>query len=333
MTRPLEPRYQVFVSSTFRDLEQERSKVLQAVLELRAFPAGMELFPSADDEQFEFIKREIGSSDYFVVIVGGLYGSVASDNTSFTEKEYDHAVELKKPILGFLCRDLDALPGRLLEKDPDRRARIESFRSKVERSRLVRYYGNPDELKSQVLQALTHAFRMNPQRGWVPTSETSREEDLREINHLLKRTHELEGELRELRATNAGREKFAQGEDLVQVDGLDPKLVAEHGITWDRLLVVCFGEWFPEVRGDTVHGSLYTLMKSMLQPDEYAATGSELVDRTYVAATRQFSTLGLISIRDVKIGFPHQTERSWVLTDAGVVRLGLAIGLPRRSTT
>lgn len=40
-------RYQVFVSSTFRDLEVERQKVLQAVLEIKAFPAGMELFPSA----------------------------------------------------------------------------------------------------------------------------------------------------------------------------------------------------------------------------------------------------------------------------------------------
>jgi hypothetical protein len=46
-----ERRYQVFVSSTFADLTEERQKVLQAVLEMKAFPAGMELFPSADDEQ------------------------------------------------------------------------------------------------------------------------------------------------------------------------------------------------------------------------------------------------------------------------------------------
>jgi len=41
-----ERRYQVFVSSTFKDLESERQKVLQAVLEMKAFPAGMEMFPS-----------------------------------------------------------------------------------------------------------------------------------------------------------------------------------------------------------------------------------------------------------------------------------------------
>jgi len=45
-----ERRYQVFVSSTFKDLESECQKVLQAVPEMKAFPAGMEMFPSADDE-------------------------------------------------------------------------------------------------------------------------------------------------------------------------------------------------------------------------------------------------------------------------------------------
>src|SRR3954465_1525653 len=102
MSDALERRYQVFVSSTFVDLEEERQKVLQAILEMRAFPAGMELFPSANEEQWNFIKREIESSDYYIVIVAGKYGSVAPDGLTFTEKEYDYAVEIGKPIMGFL---------------------------------------------------------------------------------------------------------------------------------------------------------------------------------------------------------------------------------------
>jgi Domain of unknown function (DUF4062) len=87
-----EVRYQVFVSSTFTDLKKEREKVLQAILESKAFPAGMELSPSADDEQFAFIKREIDLSDYYLVIVAGRYGFLADDGMSFTEKEFDYAV-------------------------------------------------------------------------------------------------------------------------------------------------------------------------------------------------------------------------------------------------
>src|SRR5439155_1656576 len=71
MSASEEPRYQVFISSTSKDLHEERQKALQAVLEMKAFPTGMEMFPSADDEQWDFIKREIESSDYYVVIVAG----------------------------------------------------------------------------------------------------------------------------------------------------------------------------------------------------------------------------------------------------------------------
>ena len=44
-------RYQVFVSSTFADLKEERSKVIQTIMELDCIPAGMEIFPAIDEEQ------------------------------------------------------------------------------------------------------------------------------------------------------------------------------------------------------------------------------------------------------------------------------------------
>jgi hypothetical protein len=128
---PYERRYQVFVSSTFNDLQTERQKVLQAILEMKAFPSGMELFPSADDEQFEFIKREIESSDYYVVIVAGRYGSVGADGVSFTEKEYDYALVAGKPVMGFLFHDLGELKGNVLEHDPATESKLLAFREKV----------------------------------------------------------------------------------------------------------------------------------------------------------------------------------------------------------
>lgn len=47
----MEKRYQVFVSSTYADLKEERQHVLQALMEMDCIPAGMELFPAADEEQ------------------------------------------------------------------------------------------------------------------------------------------------------------------------------------------------------------------------------------------------------------------------------------------
>lgn len=43
-------RYQIFISSTYEDLKEERQKVTQAILKLYHFPIGMEMF-HADNEK------------------------------------------------------------------------------------------------------------------------------------------------------------------------------------------------------------------------------------------------------------------------------------------
>lgn len=85
-------RYQIFLSSTFSDLEVERRKVMQTLLEMDCIPSGMEFFPASDEETFDFIKTVIDSCDYYVLIVAARYGSVAPDGISYTEKEYDYAL-------------------------------------------------------------------------------------------------------------------------------------------------------------------------------------------------------------------------------------------------
>ena len=72
-------RYQVFISSTFRDLRAERQAVLDAILSMNQFPAGMELFPAANEDQWSLIKGVIDDCDYYLVVSGGRYGSVGPD--------------------------------------------------------------------------------------------------------------------------------------------------------------------------------------------------------------------------------------------------------------
>ena len=90
---------QVFVSSTYADLRDERRRVSETLAKAGYIPAGMELFPAADERQLEYIKRVIDRSDYYVVIVGGRYGTLADDNLSCTEKEYEYALARKIPVL------------------------------------------------------------------------------------------------------------------------------------------------------------------------------------------------------------------------------------------
>ena len=95
----MDKRYQVFISSTFRDLRDERQAVLKAILEIDHMPAGMELFPASDDAAWQLIKDVIDASDYYVLIVGGRYGSLDDTGIGYTEKEYDYAIASGKPGL------------------------------------------------------------------------------------------------------------------------------------------------------------------------------------------------------------------------------------------
>src|SRR6476620_1722942 len=102
-------KYQVFVSSTYSDLVEEREQVIRAVLEMGHIPVGMEMFSAADEEQWRIIARQIDESDYYVVIVAHKYGSM-DGAISYTEKEYDYAVRKGVPVIGFIIDGSAAWP-------------------------------------------------------------------------------------------------------------------------------------------------------------------------------------------------------------------------------
>jgi hypothetical protein len=95
-------KYQVFISSTFADLQNERSEILKAVLDLGHIPSGMELFPAVDLNQMTYIKQIIDVCDYYVLVIGARYGSTNDVGMSFTESEYRYAREKGKVILAFI---------------------------------------------------------------------------------------------------------------------------------------------------------------------------------------------------------------------------------------
>ena len=105
----MEKRFQVFVSSTYSDLKDEREKVIHELTRVGFIAVGMEQFPATDEEQLEYIQKIIDESDYYVVIIRGKYGSLTSDGLSFTEKECDYALETKKPVLEPIRKEVESL--------------------------------------------------------------------------------------------------------------------------------------------------------------------------------------------------------------------------------
>jgi hypothetical protein len=121
-------------------------------------PAGMELFSAADEEQFSYIKRIIDECDYYVLVVGGRYGSVDDDGVSYTEKEDEYAYSKKIPVLAFLHQDIKQIPYGNVDPAAEKMEKLALFQKKVSERRMVDYWIDKDSLQSKVILSLTKAF-------------------------------------------------------------------------------------------------------------------------------------------------------------------------------
>jgi nucleoside 2-deoxyribosyltransferase len=162
----VETRYQVFLSSTYEDLKEERLEVIKALLELDCFPSGMEHFPAADDDQWTYIQRIIDQSDYYIVIIGGKYGSTDDEGKSYTQKEYEYAVEKGIPVIAFLRTDLSSIPSGQTDTDPESIRKLQEFRDLTKR-KMCKKWTSKYELAAVASRSLSRLIKHNPRAGWV----------------------------------------------------------------------------------------------------------------------------------------------------------------------
>ena len=213
-----EKRFQIFVSSTFRDLIDERQSVLRAVLELDHMPAGMELFPAADDTAWQLIKDVIDSSDYYVLLIGGRYGSLDEEGIGYTEKEYDYAKKTKKPVIPLLHATPNNLPRDKTETDPEAWKRLETFREKVESKHTCVYWTSAEDLKAKVIVGLTANIKRHPAVGWIRADAVPSDATVRDVLSLREQVSSLEAELLKIRTeAPPGIEDLMQEDDPFEI--------------------------------------------------------------------------------------------------------------------
>jgi hypothetical protein len=213
----MEKKYQVFVSSMYSDLVEERKEIIQALLELECIPVGMEMFPATNNDQWTLIKRLIDDCDYYILIMGGRYGSMSKEGISYTQMEYEYAVSQNIPVIALLHSNPDGIPSGKSEKDPEKAVKLQEFKAKVE-LKLCKYWDNPADLGSKVSRSLIRLIKDNPRIGWVKATNLPSEETTIEILELKKQIEELNKELQE-NSENApsGTESLAQGEDSIDL--------------------------------------------------------------------------------------------------------------------
>lgn len=191
----MEIRYQVFISSTYDDLKEERMEVSKCLLDNKCIPVGMEQFPASNMSQWEYITKMIDQSDYCILILAGRYGSIEEQSgIGYTEKEYNYALEHNIPVLAFLYKDIDELPSKLI----DDKEKIVTFRKKVmDSNKLAKFYTSKDNLIAEVATSINQAIREIPAVGWVRADKIYTE-NLKSYDETKKKFETIEKKLESL---------------------------------------------------------------------------------------------------------------------------------------
>ncbi|WP_457661865.1 DUF4062 domain-containing protein [Sinorhizobium medicae] len=310
-------RYQVFVSSTFADLKEERSSVIQTLMEMDCIPAGMELFPAMDEEQWRFIQRIIDDCDYYILILGGRYGSISSDGISYTEKEFDYALSLGMKVLAFIHSEPDSLPVKSTDGDPTLKLKLDAFRERVSDGRLVKFWKDPKELPGLVALSMSKTIKTYPAVGWVRANTIASSQLLREQNELHKEVEQLRAQLEHYKSNED------QVEDLASVDDKFDVVIrwetrglysgkSTVRVTWKEI----FAALAPDLQQVPSDGMLQLKLADSLYGHMYKDRTAKVDEESFKTIRVQLIALGLVTV-EYGPTLNKQMALFWRLTTKG----------------
>jgi hypothetical protein len=315
---------------------------MQALLELKCMPAGMELFPAANDTQWNWIKRVIDESDYYIVVVAGRYGSVSKETgQSYTEMEYRYAVETGKPVIGFLHEDISKLPAKFVEQSVRVRNKLETFRKFVG-SKLCKLYNSPSDLGAKVSRSLTQLREQHPATGWIRADTIPSSERIDEILKLKEENERLTEHIYRLGLQEPDTlNSLASGADKFQVEYFFDRLeenpetgrfrkVDRHYeselLTWDEIFSVVG----PDLVEENEYWSLSGLLNRLLE----IRTPPKLRRRWPKAKFQQFQVESncantiLLQLRALKL-IALNEKGHWALTPYGDNHMAKLLAVPK----
>ncbi|MDH2052865.1 DUF4062 domain-containing protein [Achromobacter marplatensis] len=331
-------KYQVFVSSTFDDLQKERAQVIKAILEMGHIPVGMEMFSAGDDEQWKVIARQIDETDYYVVVVGHRYGSITG-GISYTEKEFDYAVSKGIPILGFVIDSSIEPLAKHTDREDEKIAALRKFKAKV-KERPVGFWQSADDLHGKVSIALMKAFNTNPRVGWSRTSTVAGPEVMLELSRLSRENAELRAQLDIAKKQEVSDHRLHIQQRIDTLSAIPITLaIREKGkTTWDVIAKTNLFKVFSQIGPDMLdessvtHASSYLALMNKPKPELLLSPTAPIGHNHIKALFADFASLDLVQPSKKK--HPVSDKDSyWSLTQEGidVLKLSRAQRLERTS--
>ncbi|MDP6922561.1 MAG: DUF4062 domain-containing protein, partial [Lutibacter sp.] len=300
----------------------ERELVIKAILEMGHIPVGMEMFSAGDEQQWKLIQTQIDDCDYYVVISAFRYGSLDNE-ISYTEKEYDYAVQKEIPVLGFVIQEGVSWPSDRVDQNAAKVEKLVTFKHKI-KGKLISFWKDKNDLYGKVSIALMKQFNTNPRIGWVKSSEHSGPEVLKEISRLSNENNALRDELARFykQCQLDKKEEFQKTLDVLKHNKRNLSFFYRHGYKFedDReyTLMEIFDLLAPElmIENSTIYCAYY--LGSMLRPDQKRAVRQEWTTPSNVVKKilADLNVLELIQPSTKKHSIKDENDY-WTLTSEG----------------
>ena len=317
----MEKKYQVFVSSTYQDLIEERQKVIEALLGKNCFPVGMEYFPAANDDQFTVIKKLIDRCDYYILIIGGRYGSIEpKSRKSYTQLEFEYAISKGIPVASFYHSDPNKLPGDKIESTDEGKCKLEEFK-KMFQEKLCDSWKEPYELAFKVNKSLDYLFENSPRIGWVKADDISSADANKEILVLKKENEELKKYISALgNKAPVGTESLCQGNDNISIryDNKRENYNESISLTWNKIIKILAPILVNETKEYNIISKLNNYAKNYIcdELDIANIDNVKIISSDFYTIKIQLLALGIIEKSDRRCSV-KDSATYWRLTPYG----------------
>ncbi len=214
----MKKKYQIFVSSTYTDLKEERQAAVEAILEAHHIPAGMELFSAGNISQLDTIKKWIDESDIYMLILGRRYGSIEPNSgLSYTEIEYNYAVDKKMPLFAIVMKE-KIIKSNISESSQEEanKKKYDKFKNVVT-SKVCHFFEDIKDIKISIHQSIRDIESNNKLTGWISCNENIiNDEEKAKVNKLEEEIEKLKIEIQGYKIQNKNKfkvhEKFSYNE-------------------------------------------------------------------------------------------------------------------------
>ncbi len=104
-------------------------------------------------------------------------------------------LQITAGIIALIHNTPETLSVEKSELNPEARKKLDEFRGKVSKSRLVKFWDDAKELPGMVALSLTKTIKLFPATGWSRATSNTNESLLLEINELRKQTDEYKKQI------------------------------------------------------------------------------------------------------------------------------------------